>query len=79
VTWIVRDMFHGFDYARGLTGTPQERLAVVAGAIEWVLAIQQRDAEKGTTQEGNLLGSEVKAQALRDHCTFYIAAALTSR
>lgn len=49
---IVRDMFHGFDYPRGLTGTPQERLGVLAGAIEWVLDMQQKAAAKETTQEG---------------------------
>lgn len=49
---IVRDMFHGFDYKRGLTGTPQERLAVMAEAIEWVLDMQQNEAAKETTEEG---------------------------
>jgi len=49
---IVRDMFHGFDYRPGLAGTPQERLAVLAGAIEWVLDMQQKEAAKETTQEG---------------------------
>ncbi len=34
---IVRDMFHGFDYQSGLAGSPQERLASLAGAIEWIL------------------------------------------
>ena len=54
---VVRDMFApdtkgGFDYRAGLTGTPQERLAILAGAIEWVLDLQQREAEKETTEEG---------------------------
>jgi type I restriction enzyme R subunit len=49
---IVRDMFHGFDYLRGLAGTPQERLAVLAGAIEWVLDMQQKEAAKEATEEG---------------------------
>jgi type I restriction enzyme R subunit len=49
---IVRDMFHGFDYQSVLTGTPQERLAVLAGAIEWVLDMQQQEAAKETTEEG---------------------------
>lgn len=49
---IVRDMFHGFDYKRGLTGTPQDRLAVMAEAIEWVLDMQKKDAAKETTEEG---------------------------
>jgi len=49
---IVRDMFHGFDYQAGLKGTPQERLGVLAGAIEWILDLQQRAAEKETSKEG---------------------------
>jgi len=48
---IVSDMFHGFDYRRGLVGTPQERLAVLAEAIEWVLDMQQKEAAKETTEE----------------------------
>jgi type I restriction enzyme R subunit len=39
---IVKAMFHGFDYSRALTGTPHERLVVMAGAIEWILASSKR-------------------------------------
>jgi len=49
---IVRDMFHGFDYLSGLNGSPQERLAMMAGAIEWVLVMQQRLAAQESTAEG---------------------------
>jgi len=49
---VVRDMYHGFDYASALNGTPQQRLAVMAGAIEWILDLQQRLAEKESTAEG---------------------------
>ncbi|UZG43725.1 type I restriction endonuclease subunit R [Caldimonas thermodepolymerans] len=49
---VVRGMFHGFDYATALSGTPQERLAVMAGAIEWVLDMQQRLAAQESTPEG---------------------------
>ena len=49
---IVSDMFHGFDYRAGLTGSPQERLAALAGALEWVLDMQQRDAARESTEEG---------------------------
>ena len=49
---IVSDMFHGFDYRSGLTGSPQERLAALAGAIEWVLDMQQREASRESTEEG---------------------------
>ena len=49
---IVSDMFHGFDYRSGLTGSAQERLAALAGAIEWVLDRQQRAAARESTEEG---------------------------
>jgi type I restriction enzyme, R subunit len=48
---IVKAMFHGFDYSRALTGTPHGRLAVMAGAIEWILAMQQADAARETSEE----------------------------
>ncbi len=49
---VVRDMYHGFDYLAAINGTPQRRLAMMAGAIEWVLDLQQRLAAKETTTEG---------------------------
>ena len=49
---IVSDMFHGFDYRTGLTGSPQERLVALAGAIEWALDMQQREAAKESTDDG---------------------------
>ena len=48
---IVRSMFHGFDYSTGLAGTPHERLAALAGAIDWVLDFQQREAAQATSDE----------------------------
>src|ERR1700687_3595597 len=56
---IVRAMFRpdtkgGFDYrpAMDAAATPQARLAIMAGAIDWVLTLQQEDAAKETTEEG---------------------------
>ncbi len=49
---IVSAMFHGFDYRKGLAGSPQERLAALAGAIEWVLEMQQRESAREATEEG---------------------------
>ncbi|EFH6029685.1 type I restriction endonuclease subunit R [Escherichia coli] len=49
---VVRDMYHGFDYHSALSGTPQERLAMMAEAIEWILDLQQKLAEKEKTKEG---------------------------
>jgi type I restriction enzyme R subunit len=56
---IVRAIFRpdtkgGFDYRPVLnaTATAQERLAIMAGAIDWVLTVQQEDAAKQTTEDG---------------------------
>jgi type I restriction enzyme R subunit len=56
---IVRDTFRpdaadGFNYrpALALETTPGQRLSVMAGAIEWVLAMQQADAAKEQNEEG---------------------------
>jgi len=49
---IVRDMYHCYDYVSAMNGTPQERLAMMAGAIEWILDLQQKLAAKEETKEG---------------------------
>jgi type I restriction enzyme R subunit len=56
---VARDIFRpdtagGFDYRRALASdaTPQQRLAVMAGAIDWVLTVQQEDAAKETSEDG---------------------------
>ena len=49
---IVSGMFHGFDYRAGVAGSPQERLVALAGAIEWILNLQQREAARESTEEG---------------------------
>jgi type I restriction enzyme, R subunit len=48
---VVAAMYHGFDYQSGLTGTPQQRLFTLAGAIEWILARQHEAAAKEKTDE----------------------------
>jgi len=49
---VVRDMYHGYDYVSAMSGTPQERLAMMAGAIEWILDLQQKLAAKEKTKDG---------------------------
>ena len=56
---IVRGIFGpeakgGFDYRPALAAKakPQERLAIMAGAIDWVLTVQQEGAAKETSDEG---------------------------
>ncbi|TJY60795.1 type I restriction endonuclease subunit R [Sinimarinibacterium sp. CAU 1509] len=48
---VVRDMFHGFEYLPGLSGTPGQRLAMMAAAIEWILDKQQQWAAAEKTPE----------------------------
>jgi type I restriction enzyme, R subunit len=56
---VVRAIFRpntkgGFDYRPVLNpkASPQSRLAIMAGAIDWVLTVQQEDAAKEKTDEG---------------------------
>lgn len=53
---VVRDMYHGFDYASSMDGTPQQRLVMMAGAIEWILDLQQQLAAKENSEEGKKNG-----------------------
>lgn len=48
---IVKDMYHGFDYARALAGAPKERLIVIAEAMEWILDLQNREAVAARSDE----------------------------
>ena len=47
----VKSVFHGCDYAAGLSGPPQRRLETLAGAIDWVLRWQEAEAAKKTGDE----------------------------
>ena len=56
---VVRAMFRpdtkgGFDYRPALApgATPQSRLAIMAGAMDWVLTLQQDAAAKEATEDG---------------------------
>lgn len=51
---VVRSMFRPdttgeFDYRPALDATPQSRLVIMAGAMEWILTLAQEDAAKETT------------------------------
>ena len=56
----------GFDYRPALKpdATAQVRLAIMAGAIDWVLTVQQADAAKETTDEGKKLAQRRYADAV---------------
>ena len=48
---VVRAMFHGCDYSKGLTGTPRQRLVALAEALDWILAMQDEAAQRETDKE----------------------------
>lgn len=54
---IVRDMFYGFDYLTALTGSPTERLTLMASAIEFILEQQNNAAAVEETNEGKKLAN----------------------
>ena len=49
---VVRDMFHGFDYLSALNDSPEARLGLMAGALEWILDRQQQWAARERAPEG---------------------------
>jgi type I restriction enzyme R subunit len=49
---VVKAMFHGFDYLRSIDGTPHLRLVVMVEAMEWILDLLHKAAEKEKTDEG---------------------------
>jgi len=48
---VVRGIFHGFDYQPGITGAPTQRLACLAGAIDWVLKWSEAEAAEVRSPE----------------------------
>ncbi len=48
---VVKTMYHGFNYGRGIVGSPRERLVVLAEAIEWILEQQRVAAAREKTEE----------------------------
>ncbi len=60
---VARTQFHGFDYSAALHGAPSERLAVLPGAIEHVLA-QYRESEAGPKRFHDVIAALVKAYKL---------------
>ena len=47
----VKAIFHGHDYQAGFGGAPQQRLKALAGAMDWVLKWQEKQAAKAATDE----------------------------
>ena len=79
---IVRDMYRphapdGFNYHSALAegATPSQRLSAMAGAIEWVLAMQQADAAKEQNEEAKKRAHRRYADAVLSLSKAYALAA----
>ena len=48
---VVRAIFHGHDYSKGIAGAPGERLTALADAIEWVLAWQKSETDRAASED----------------------------
>ena len=57
---ICRGLFHGFDWSRWMTGTPQERLSLLPAAQEHILA--QEDGKDRLLQRGHRAVAGVRAR-----------------
>lgn len=75
---ICRDLFHGFDWSKWISGTPQERLGVLPAAQEHIL--QQKDgkerclrAVKEFSRAFSLAVPHEKALRIRDDLAFFQA------
>ena len=71
---LVRAIFHGLDYSRGLLGTPRERLAALADAIEWVLAWGKREADRAVGEPEKKRALNGYQQAVLELSTAYALA-----
>jgi type I restriction enzyme R subunit len=60
---VARTQFHEFDYGAALHGAPSERLAVLPGAIEHILA-KYRDSDAGPKRFHDAVAALVKAYKL---------------
>ncbi|TVM14538.1 DEAD/DEAH box helicase [Oceanidesulfovibrio indonesiensis] len=48
---VVRDMYHGFDYSKAITGTNRERLYTIALAMDWIQEMHRKAAEREDREE----------------------------
>ena len=75
---ICRGLFHGFDYSKWLTGTPQERLSLMPAAQEHILALSDGKNRllKAVTELSQAFALAVpneRALAIRDEVSFFQA------
>ncbi len=75
---VAAAMYHGFDYTKFISGTPQERLAVIAAGMEHILALPDGktryvQAVAEVSQAFALAVPHERALAIRDEVGFFQA------
>lgn len=75
---IVQAMFHGFDTSRFFLGTPEERLALIAEAMEHILSLEDGKnryllAVTELSKAYAIVVTHEKAQEIREEVAFYQA------
>jgi len=52
---VCRDLFHGFDYSRFMTGTDLERSKAISGAVNFIVAVDKEKEREAFIKEALLL------------------------
>ncbi|HQE71642.1 MAG TPA: type I restriction endonuclease subunit R [Methanothrix soehngenii] len=75
---VVRDMFYGFDTSKFFQGTPEQRLAAIAEAMEHILSLEDGknryiQAVTELSRSYAIVVTHEKAQEIREEVAFYQA------
>jgi len=75
---VVRDMFYGFDTSKFFQGTPEQRLAAIAEAMEHILSLEDGknryiQAVTELSKSYAIVVTHEKAQEIREEVAFYQA------
>ena len=74
---ICRDLFHGFDYSKFMTGTDLERSKAISGAVNFIVAVDKEREREGFLKEALLLHqalslcSSLAEESLRIEAAFF--------
>ncbi|MBR2556317.1 MAG: type I restriction endonuclease subunit R [Aeriscardovia sp.] len=52
---VCRDLFHGYDYSKFMTGTDLERSKAISGAVNFIVAVDKEKEREGFMKEALLL------------------------
>ena len=52
---VCRDLFHGYDYSKFTSGTDLERAKTISGAVNFIVAVDKKEARETFLKEGLLL------------------------